>query len=160
MNADSSRQFVDTNVLVYAHDLSAASKHERAMAIVKDLWDSGAGCLSIQVLQEFYVTVTRKLSPPVSPMVAVQIVNDLSAWRVHSPEARDVLRAIDIERRYGISFWDAMVICSALSLQCNVILSEDLSSGGVYEGITVMNPFTAGFVSGKPAGYPSQRNPR
>ncbi|NPV70718.1 MAG: PIN domain-containing protein [Firmicutes bacterium] len=153
MSADPQRRFIDTNVLVYAYDPSVRWKHERAMALVGGFWDSGAGCISIQVLQEFYVTVTRKLSIGLPQETAAQIVDDLSTWHVHSPDAQDVLRAIDIECRYKISFWDAMIIRSALRLQCEVILSEDLSSGGVYDGITVINPFTTGFVAEKPAGY-------
>jgi predicted nucleic acid-binding protein len=77
------RQFVDTNVLIYAHDRSAAAKHGRAHALLTGLWDNQAGCLSIQVLQEFYVNITRKVARPLDYATARQIVADLGSWRIH-----------------------------------------------------------------------------
>jgi predicted nucleic acid-binding protein len=136
-------QFVDTNVLVYAHDVSAGPRHERALALIKSLWDSQTGCLSIQVLEEFYVTVTRKVAWPMESEAAAQIVTDLAAWRVHAPEVGDVLDAITIHRRYRISFWDGLVIQSAARLGCQSIWSEDLNPDQVYAGIRVVNPFAA-----------------
>jgi len=73
----SDKQFVDTNVLVYAYDVSAGAKHERARALLEEFWESGAGCLSIQVLQEFYVNVTRKVAHPLDSDTALQVVTDL-----------------------------------------------------------------------------------
>ena len=143
MSDRSAYQFVDTNVLVYAHDVSAGPKHERALALIKSLWESQTGCLSTQVLEEFYVTVTRKVARPLASEAAAQIVADLAAWHVHAPEATDVLAAIEIHRRYGISFWDGLVIRSALCLGCQSIWSEDLNPGQVYAGIPVLNPLTA-----------------
>jgi predicted nucleic acid-binding protein len=136
-------QFVDTNVLVYAHDVSAGPKYERALALIKSLWESQTGCLSIQVLEEFYVTVTRKVAWPLASETAAQIVTDLATWRVHAPEVDDVLDAITIHQRYGISFWDGLVIQSAARLGCQSIWSEDMNPGQVYAGIRVVNPFTA-----------------
>jgi predicted nucleic acid-binding protein len=136
-------QFVDTNVLVYAHDASAGFKHERALALIKSLWETQAGCLSIQVLEEFYVTVIRKVARPLASEAAAQIVADLAAWRVHAPEVDDVLDAITIHQRYSISFWDGLVVKSAARLGCQSIWSEDLNPGQVYAGIRVVNPFTA-----------------
>jgi len=136
------RQFVDTNVLVYAHDISAGKKHARAKALVENLWQSGSGCLSVQVLQEFYVAVTQKVQKPLSPEVASRIIECLSHWRVHAPDAGDVLEAIRIHQRYAISFWDAMIIRSAEALGCKVIWSEDLNSGQYYGKIRVVNPFS------------------
>ncbi len=134
-------EFVDTNILVYAHDQSAGEKHHTARTLIQKLWDTGNGCLSIQVLQEFYVTVTRKVARPQSIEEASEIVRDLSYWRVHAPMAEDVLGAVDIQRRYQISFWDAMVIHSAISLGCAVVWSEDLADGQVYDNIQIKNPF-------------------
>jgi len=136
-------QFVDTNVLVYAHDVTAGAKHERARELVTSFWESGYGCLSTQVMQEFYVTVTRKVARPLPGDVAARIVADLAAWHVHVPEVADALDAIEIHRRYGISYWDALVIQSALRLGCQCIWSEDLNPGQVYADIRVLNPFTA-----------------
>ena len=135
-------QFVDTNVLVYAHDVTAGAKHERARELVTSFWESGYGCLSTQVMQEFYVTVTRKVARPLPGDVAARIVADLAAWHVHVPEVADALDAIEIHRRYGISYWDALVIRSALGLGCQCIWSEDLNPGQAYADIPVLNPFT------------------
>ncbi len=137
------RQFVDTNVLVYAHDRSAGDKHVCAKELVSVLWASGTGCLSIQVLQEFYVTITRKVEAPLNPQETAGLIADLSAWRVHTPSPADLLNAIDIQQRYQLSFWDAMVIQSAMQLSCEVLWSEDLNAGQLYAGIKLINPFAA-----------------
>jgi len=141
MRAERVLQFVDSNVLIYAYDVTGGVKHEQAKALLASLWESRYGCLSIQVLQEFYVTVTRKVARPLAGEVAAEIVADLAAWRVHAPIVEDVKQAIATHRRYEISFWDAMVIRSAAQLGCRMLWSEDLNSGQVYEGVRVMNPF-------------------
>ena len=141
MSDDTAYQFLDTNILVYAHDKSAGEKHERARRLTQKLWDSETGCLSVQVLQEFYVTVTRKVKKPLDVESAVRIVEDLAFWKIHAPDARDVLGAIDLQRRYMISFWDAMIVWSAAQLGCQIIWSEDLSPGQIYEGVQLVNPF-------------------
>jgi predicted nucleic acid-binding protein len=134
-------QFVDTNVLIYAHDGSAGVKHVRARDLLRDLWQSGAGCLSVQVLQEFYVNVTQKVAKPLTPDVAAHIIADLSVWQVHCPGVDDVLDAIRLQARYQISFWDAMMVASAIHLGCGRLWSEDLNPGQVYGAVTVANPF-------------------
>lgn len=141
MSAGQGYQFVDTNILVYAHDTSAGAKRDRAARLLEDVWESRLGCLSIQVLQEFYVNITRKVAHPLDSGIAARILADLSAWRVHAPEACDVEGAIEIQRRYGISFWDAMILQSAVQLGCEVVWSEDLNPDQVYEGVRVVNPF-------------------
>jgi predicted nucleic acid-binding protein len=141
MSETRSLQFVDTNVLIYAHDVSAGHKHGRARELIHDLWHSGEGCLSVQVLQEFYVTVTRKVATPLSPNAAAQIVTDLALWEVHCPRAQDVLEAIHLQQRYRTSFWDAMILTSAIQLGCQILWSEDLNPGQVYERLTVQSPF-------------------
>lgn len=138
------RCFVDTNVLVYAYDGTAGPKHETARSLVGGLWETGEGCLSIQVLQEFFVTVTRKVPRPLSADTAAQAVADLGRWRVHSPATTDVLAAIDLHRRESVSFWDAMVIHSAAVLGCSSLRSEDLNHGQRYGGVIVRNPFLPG----------------
>jgi len=92
-------QFVDTNVLIYAHDSSAGVKHERARTLLRELWKNHTGCVSAQVLQEFYVNVTQKVAKPVAPEVAAQIISDLSAWQVHQPGVDDILDAIQLQGR-------------------------------------------------------------
>ena len=136
------QSFVDTNVLIYAYDLSAGARHERAKRLIAELWKSRRGALSVQVLQEFYVVGTRKLIQ-IAPADLRTILNDLALWRVHSPGAADVLAAVDLHQRYQVSFWDAMVLQSAARLGCTVVWSEDLNSGQHYQGVRVMNPFVA-----------------
>lgn len=142
MSAEADRQFVDTNVLVYAHDTSAGQKHDRAQQLLADLWAGGNGCLSIQVLQEFYVNITQKVSRPLAPDTARQRVEDLSYWLVHSPTPADVLEAIQLHQRSRLAFWDAMVLTSAAKLGCSVIWSEDWNEGQKIAGVLVRNPFT------------------
>jgi predicted nucleic acid-binding protein len=138
-----SRQFVDTNVLVYAHDITAGDKHSRARALIEKLWNNREGCLSIQVLQEFFVTATRKIPKPLEAPAAAGIIDDLAHWHVHAPTAADVLAAIDIHQRTGASFWDAMILRSAKELGCQTLHSEDLNPGQAYEGVQILNPFLA-----------------
>jgi predicted nucleic acid-binding protein len=135
-------EFVDTNILVYAHDLSAGEKHASAQALLQRLWETGNGCLSVQILQEFYVTVTRKVTRPLPIAEAAEIIRDLSFWQIHNPTAEDVLGAIDIQRYYQVSFWDAMVLHSASCLECNLIWSEDLSDDQMYNSVQVKDPFS------------------
>ena len=141
MSADRPREFVDSNILIYAHSRASAEKRDKASELVDRLWVSGGGSLSIQVLQEFFVIVTRKVPQPLPIGEATQIVEDYSRWAVHCPEPRDLLAAIDIQKRFRISFWDAMVIHSARRLDCRILWTEDLSDGQSYAGITVRNPF-------------------
>jgi predicted nucleic acid-binding protein len=133
------RRFVDTNILVYAHDDSAGSKQDQARALLEQLWESRDGCLSVQVLQEFFVTVTRKIAKPLDAEAAKEIVADFSSWHVHVPAADDILAAIGIHQRSGISFWDAMIVRSAAEIGCAVLYSEDLA-GQEYSGVGVENP--------------------
>lgn len=134
-------QFVDTNVLIYAHDSSAGSKHEQARALMQELWDARAGCLSIQVLQEFYVNITRKVAHPLAPQAAAEIIMELSTWQIHRPDVSDLLEAIRLQTRLQLSFWDAMIIASANRLGCHTVWSEDLNAGQTYGDVVVQNPF-------------------
>lgn len=135
------REFVDSNVLVYAHDVTAGRKHAIAKDLLARLWAEAKGCLSIQALQEFAVNATRKVPKPISVNEAQEVVTALSDWAMHSPEPADVVAALDRQSRYQISFWDAMILESAVCLGCGLVWSEDLSSGQTYDGIEVRNPF-------------------
>ena len=137
------RRFVDTNILVYAYDTSAGGKQERASALLEQLWNTRDGCLSVQILQEFFVTVTRKIPKPLDAATAKEIIADLSRWYVHVPAAEDVLGAIGLHQRTGIAFWDAMMVRSAVGMGCGVIYSEDLNHGQLYDGTRVEDPFRA-----------------
>jgi predicted nucleic acid-binding protein len=134
-------EFVDTNVLLYAYDHTEPKKQAKAAALLADLWKRRVGCLSLQVLQEFFVNVTRKLSRPLEVVDAYQIVHDYSLWIVHVPNTSDVTQAIDLHERYQVSFWDAMILQSALELGCSTLWSEDLNAGQAFEALTVRSPF-------------------
>lgn len=133
--------FLDTNILVYAYDRSAGHKHTLAAQLVEGCWENENGRLSIQVLQEFFVTVTRKIGMPLDHHTARQIVADLAHWRLQAPQASDLLQAIDLLQDYQLSFWDAMVVQSAARLGCKTLYSEDLSHGQSYGNVQVINPF-------------------
>ena len=135
------RRFVDTNLFVYAHDESAEHKREVARVLIAGLWESREGCASVQVLQELFVNLTRKVPKPMPVRDVASLVEDLSAWTVHAPGPRDVLSAIELHERVGVSFWDAMILTSARSLGCRVLYSEDLNAGQSYDGVRVVNPF-------------------
>ena len=137
----STLQFVDTNILVYAHDLSAGRKREIARKLVDQCWHDQNGCLSVQVLQEFYVTVTQKINKPLDRITARQMIADFSYWSIHVPASSDVLHAIDLQTEYSLSFWDSMIIHSALQLGCQKLWSEDLTHEQVYRSAKVINPF-------------------
>ncbi len=135
------RQFVDTNVLVYAHDQTASAKLDRASKLIDDLWESGEGCLSLQVLQEFFVNITRRVARPLPARVAAEVIEKLGNWTTHSPTTKDLLAAIDIHGRRKISLWDALIVRSASRLGCKVLWTEDLKDGETYDGVRVRNPF-------------------
>lgn len=141
MNDEALLEFVDTNIMVYAHDRSAGRKHTVAKELVRRLWDSGRGCLSVQVLQELYVTVTKKTRKPLEPEEARRVVHDLALWRSFAPDPADVLGAIDLARRHNVTFWDAMILWSAAQLGCDAVWSEDLNPDQTYDGVRVVNPF-------------------
>lgn len=136
-------EFCDTNVIVYAYDRSAGVKHSRARLLLDRLWTSQVGALSVQIMQDAYVTLTRKLDPPYSATDARQIVADLATWRsVVESTREDVLDAIDGSERWGISFWDAMVLIAAQRAEATVVSSGHLNDGQSYDGVIVRNPFT------------------
>lgn len=141
MSADAERAFVDANVLVYALDASAGAKQAAARQLVERLWDEGSGCLSVQVLQEFFVTITRKVARPLPVDEATERVREFIAWRVFAPSAGDVLAAIGLQTKERISFWDAMIVHAAVESSCDVLWTEDLSNGRVMRGVRICNPF-------------------
>jgi predicted nucleic acid-binding protein len=135
-------EFCDTNIIVYAYDRSAGEKRQVAMALLDRLWNARAGAVSIQVLQEVFVTLTRKCQPPLTPADARAIVADISTWRVVEPTTLDVLEAIDTAARWQISFWDGMLLVSARKVRASVVWSEDLTDGQDYGGVVVRNPLS------------------
>lgn len=137
------RSFVDTNVLVYAYDVDAGEKHEIARALVAGLWRSREGMLSTQLLQEFYVTVTRKLLTPLEPVVARRVVATYRSWPVELIDVTAILDATEVGERNQLSFWDALIVTAACGAGAEQLLTEDLQSGQHIEGVMIDNPFSA-----------------
>ncbi|HXV19917.1 MAG TPA: PIN domain-containing protein [Desulfuromonadales bacterium] len=138
--------FLDTNILIYAYDTSAGDKHQKARDLLTGLWESGLGMVSTQVLQEFHVTVTRKIPKPLDLATAREIITDFLTWDVVVNDGDAILKAIDVQEKHGFSFWDSMVIAAAITGGAAVLLTEDLSDGQKICGVEIRNPF-AGRVS-------------
>ncbi len=135
------KTFVDTNVLVYAHDLKAGARHDAARTRVEQLWETRSGVVSTQVLQELYAVVTRKTAIPITVSAARQLVKDYLAWECVVNDADAIVAAFDFESRYRISFWDALIVNAANAAGADVLLTEDLSPGQRYGDVVVENPF-------------------
>ncbi len=134
--------FVDTNVLVYARDAGEPAKQPQARAWLEHLWRTRTGRLSFQVLQEFYVTVTRKLDPGLGPEEARAELRTLLAWRPVPLDEGVLEAAWSLEDRYSLSFWGALIVAAAQAAGCEQLLSEDLADGETYGGVEVVNPFS------------------
>jgi predicted nucleic acid-binding protein len=132
--------FVDSNILIYAHDRDAGSRRDRARSICEQLWQERSGCLSVQVLQEFYVTVTRKLRTPVARAQARELVRAYGSWVVSPTTAETVLRATELSEATEIAFWDALIVAAAEQSGAETLYSEDLNDGQVIAGVRVVNP--------------------
>ncbi|MFZ0499456.1 MAG: PIN domain-containing protein [Steroidobacteraceae bacterium] len=138
--------FVDSNILIYAHDLDAGVKRERAVAKLRELWNSGTGRLSVQVLQEFYLNATQKLATPIARSTAREIIRTYGVWVHHATTVETVTRATEISDLARISFWDALIVASAEEADADELLSEDLNAGQTIVGIKLMNPLSDGYV--------------
>lgn len=132
--------FVDTNILIYSHDTSAGLKHTRARQLIEKLWDTGEGVLSTQVLQELCVNLRRNVAKPPSLDDLRRLVQDYLSWEVVVNSPQSVLQVLDIEVRYKVSYWDALVIQAAESAGAAILYSEDLSDGQLYGAVRVVNP--------------------
>jgi len=133
------RSFFDTNVLVYADDKSSPAKQRRAIALVVEHRRARTGVLSLQVLQEYFVTVTRKLR--LDAAIARRKVELLAEFDVVAPGVPDVLAAIDLHRLHGTNFWDALIVRSAQQAGCKVLFTEDLQAAREIDGLQIVNPF-------------------
>jgi predicted nucleic acid-binding protein len=134
------KTFIDSNVLIYAHDLDAGRKRDVANAALRRLWDDRSGVLSLQVLQEFYVNVTRKIPKPLERPRARRVVDTYAAWCIETTPS-DIAVAFRIEDESRIGFWDALIVSSAVKSGAGRILSEDLRTGQRIGGILIENPF-------------------
>lgn len=135
--------FVDTNVLVYARDASEPAKQAVAAGWLRELWVEQRGRTSVQVLSEYYVTLTRKLDPGLTPDDAWDDVQALLAWEPQPADPDLLLLARGVERRYRLSWWDAMIVAAAQRQNCPLLLTEDLQNGLVCGDVTIRDPFDA-----------------
>jgi predicted nucleic acid-binding protein len=136
------RIFLDTNIIVYAHDRSSGDKHAVAREIMDYLWEKRRGVISVQVLQEFFVCVTKKILKPLTVKNARIILEYLSTWDVVAIDKYITLKAIDIQERSRFSFWYSLVVQAAIQGQARIILSEDLPGGQAVKELKILNPFT------------------
>ena len=136
----SDKFFVDTNILVYAHDRSAGVKHQRAQMLLEQLWNSGQGVLSTQVLQELCVNLRRKVSAHLPVEEVRLLIRDYATWEVVSNTPESILQALDIENRFRTSFWDALILQAAESAGASILYSEDLATAQHYGSIQIVNP--------------------
>jgi predicted nucleic acid-binding protein len=142
MSSMTATTFVDTNILIYAYNVDAHSKHEIAKGLLRELWTRRTGVLSLQVLQEFYVNVTRKIPSPLSKQSARAAVNTYLSWCAETTTA-EIAAAFQIEDESRISFWDALIVACAAKAGADRILSEDFSAGQRIAGVLIENPFAA-----------------
>jgi predicted nucleic acid-binding protein len=136
-----SAEFVDTNVLIYAHDFSAGRKQATAADLLLRLADRNCGALSIQVLSEFYSITTRKLR--LSSRRADELIAGFAGWTIHGSGYSDLLQASRLHQEHGVSWWDALIVNSAMELGCTTLWTEDLQHGQQFGAVTVRNPFLA-----------------
>jgi predicted nucleic acid-binding protein len=134
------KYFVDTNILLYAHDPSSGIKWQRARQLIAHLWMTGEGVLSTQVLQELCINLRRKVAPPLDLNEIRRLVQDYLTWEIVINSPQSAIQALEIEERYKISYWDALVIHASESSGAAVLYSEDLSDGQNYGAVRVVNP--------------------
>jgi len=133
--------FLDTNIIVYAHDRSSREKHAVAREIMDYLWESRKGVISVQVLQEFFVCVTKKIVKPLHLKNARTILEYLLNWDVVVNDKYVTLKAIDLQEKYQFSFWDSLVIQAAIQGKARILFSEDLADGQVVKDLKILTPF-------------------
>ena len=139
--AAADRIFVDTSVLVHAHDLDSGLKRAIAEQVLTQLWHDETGVLSTQVLQEFYAALTGGTTSPVPRRAARELIHAYSAWPLVSLDAVDVLAATDIEERHRVSFRDALIIAAARKSGATLLLSDTLQPHRPITGLELQNPF-------------------
>jgi predicted nucleic acid-binding protein len=135
-----SAEFVDTNLLVYAHDGGAGQKHAKAVDLLSRLFEEQNGALSVQVLAEFYAVAIRKLG--MTGEEAEAVITDLGSWTIHRPGHADLLRASRIHLRHNVAWWDSLIVNSAMELGCRVLWSEDFADGQRFGSLTIRSPFS------------------
>jgi predicted nucleic acid-binding protein len=138
-NCMSGRTFVDTNILIYAHDADARLKHDVAKRVLSELWSERTGVLSVQVLQEFFVNVTRKIASPLPENLARIVVSSYAIWCIETTPA-EISSAFRIEDESRIGFWDALIMASVVKCGARGILSEDMNAGPTIARVSIEDP--------------------
>jgi|SRR5579859_1996962 len=139
----SEKYFVDTNILIYAHDVSAGAKHAAARHLIETLWSSGCGVLSTQVLQELCVNLRHRVARPLAVDEIRRVIDDYMSWEIVVNSAQSVIQALEIEVRYKMSFWDALILQAAEQAGAAILYSEDLAAKQSYGAVRVVNPLMA-----------------
>jgi predicted nucleic acid-binding protein len=140
ITAVSPKYFVDTNILIYAHDREAGLKHERARQLIEHLWTTGQRALSMQVLQELCVNLRRRVAHPLPSEEIAKLIEDYLSWEIVINTPQAIVAALGIEVRYKVSYWDALILHAAESCGAAVLYSEDLSHGQRDGGVEVVDP--------------------
>ncbi len=141
MNSMNGSAFLDTNVLVYANDAGDPDKQRTARTVLKDILRNDKAVISVQVLSEFWVTVTQKIRNPLSVSLARQQVELFELMTIVSLDSALFYDALRLQQLFGISYWDAQIVAAAESAGCTTLYSEDLNAGQQYGSVTVVNPF-------------------
>ncbi|MBZ0272707.1 PIN domain-containing protein [bacterium] len=134
-------EFVDTNVLIYAHDANSPGKQRVSIELIERISNNSIGAISTQILLELYNGLTRKLKRRMDEKTAALIVAEAAQWFVFVPNEGDVLQAIEISRRHRISIWDAMNVQAAKQVGAKVLWTEDLNDGQVIDAVRIRNPY-------------------
>lgn len=134
------KYFVDTNILIYAHDRTAGPKYERARQLIEHLWTTGQGALSTQVLQELCVNLRRRVAHPLPSDEIAKLIEDYLSWEIVINTPQGMVETLGIEARYKLSYWDALILHAAESCGAAVVYSEDLAHGQRYGAVEVVNP--------------------
>jgi predicted nucleic acid-binding protein len=143
MNGERALSFVDTNVLVYAFDKRDSPKKQVAQRLMNELLDEDRLRLSTQVLQELFVTLTRKVSQRCSSQEALEVLEDLTAWPLMVVDYGAIRAAGELADQAQLSFWDALVVVAAARTGATLLYTEDLNDGQEILGVRVTNPFAA-----------------
>ena len=137
----SGKAFVDTNILLYAHDPGCGKKHDLAKALIGQLWHERTGVISTQVLQELYVNLRKVAKKPISLREAKSVLGDYLTWKVVVNDGESILEALELESSYQLSFWDALIVQAANTAGVEKLYSEDFNHGQMYGSVLAINPF-------------------
>jgi len=142
MNCMNDKTFIDTNILVYAHDYTSKEKQEISQKIIIELWENNSGVVSTQVLQEFYFVLIQKVRKPLTPAKAKGLIQNYISWDVWVNNEESILQTIDLQQKYKLSFWDSLMVNAAVRSNSKKIITEDLNSGQIIEGVVIESPFS------------------